>query len=87
MANSKVRKDRSDITVGKLEKKHGMPPGTIRNSDGRDTRSDKKLGTIRDNPSNSSSKKTESQVGGPLSQANDKMEEAWGKIYSRKKTA
>jgi hypothetical protein len=47
MATKKARKDRSDITVGEMEKKHGMPPGTVRNDDGRDTRSDKKLGTIR----------------------------------------
>lgn len=44
----KPRKTRSDCTVGSFEKKHGIPPGTIRNSDGRDTRSDKKIGTIRD---------------------------------------
>lgn len=42
-----ARKDRSDQTVGSHEKKHELPPGTIRNSDGRDTRSDKKIGTIR----------------------------------------
>lgn len=42
-----ARKTRSDCTVGTFEKKHGLPPGTIRNSDGRDTRSDKKIGTIR----------------------------------------
>ncbi|MEG0942264.1 MAG: hypothetical protein RSF86_01410 [Angelakisella sp.] len=42
-----ARKTRSDCTVGALEKKNGLPPGTIRNSDGRDTRSDKKVGTIR----------------------------------------
>lgn len=42
-----MRKDRSDQTVGTHEKKHGLPPGTIRNPDGRDTRSDKKIGTIR----------------------------------------
>jgi len=43
-----ARKIRSDITVGNLEKDRlGVPPGTIRNPDGRDTRSDKKLGTIR----------------------------------------
>lgn len=42
-----TRKTRSDCTVGTFEKKHGLPPGTIRNSDGRDTRSDKKIGTIR----------------------------------------
>lgn len=41
------RKTRSDCTVGTFEKKHGLPPGTIRNKDGRDTRSDKKIGTIR----------------------------------------
>jgi hypothetical protein len=42
-----ARKSRSDQTVGSLEKKLGLPPGTIRNTDGRDTRSDKKIGTIR----------------------------------------
>ena len=42
-----ARKTRSDCTVGTFEKKHGLPPGTIRNSSGRDTRSDKKIGTIR----------------------------------------
>lgn len=41
------RKDRSDQTVGSHEKKHELPPGTIRNPDGKDTRSDKKIGTIR----------------------------------------
>lgn len=43
-----ARKVRSDCRVGTFEKKHGLPPGTIRNPDGRDTRSDKKIGTIRD---------------------------------------
>lgn len=42
-----VRKTRSDCTVGTFEKKHGLPPGTFRNPNGRDTRSDKKIGTIR----------------------------------------
>lgn len=42
-----MRKDRSDQRVGAHEKKHGLPPGTIRNPDGRDTRADKKIGTIR----------------------------------------
>ena len=42
-----MRRTRSDCTVGTFEKKHGLPPGTIRNKDGRDTRSDKKIGTIR----------------------------------------
>ncbi|MBI4284813.1 MAG: hypothetical protein HY670_02800 [Chloroflexi bacterium] len=42
-----ARKDRSDMKVGTFEKKHGVPPGTVRNDDGRDTRDDKKIGTIR----------------------------------------
>jgi hypothetical protein len=42
-----ARKIRGDITVGKLEEKLGVLPGTIRNPDGRDTRSDKKLETLR----------------------------------------
>ena len=37
-----IRKTRSDCRVGTFEKKHGLPPGTIRNRNGRDTRSDKK---------------------------------------------
>lgn len=37
-----MRKTRSDCTVGAFEKKHGLPAGTIRNENGRDTRSDKK---------------------------------------------
>ena len=41
------RKVRSDCTVGTFEKTRGLPPGTIRNPNGRDTRSDKKIGTIR----------------------------------------
>ena len=43
-----ARKLRSDCTVGTAEKKLGLPPGTFRNSNGRDTRSDKKIGTIRE---------------------------------------
>ena len=42
-----TRKTRSDCTVKTFEKKEGLPPGTIRNEDGRDTRGDKKIGTIR----------------------------------------
>lgn len=42
-----MRQTRSDCTVGTFEKKNNLPPGTIRNSDGRDTRSDKLIGTIR----------------------------------------
>jgi hypothetical protein len=57
MVAKKPRKDRSDITVKSIEKKHGMPPGTIRNQDGRDTRGDKKLGTIRKEASKKGSKK------------------------------
>lgn len=44
---AKKRKVRSDKQVGNLEKDLGLPPGTVRNKDGRDTRSDKKVGTIR----------------------------------------
>ena len=43
----RMRKTRSDCRVGTFEKKNGLSPGTIRNKDGRDTRSDKKIGTIR----------------------------------------
>ena len=43
----KKRQVRSDKQVGNLEKDLGLPPGTIRNKDGRDTRSDKLVRTIR----------------------------------------
>lgn len=39
--------DRSDQTVGAHEKKHKLPAGTIRNQDGTDARSGKKIGTLR----------------------------------------
>jgi len=42
-----VRKDRKDITVGKIEEKHGLPKGTIRNEGGRKARKDKTLNTIK----------------------------------------
>lgn len=42
-----ARKTRSDSTVGSFEKNHGLPEGTIRNKDGRKTRKDKLIGTIR----------------------------------------
>ena len=42
-----TRKVRSDKTVGSIEKQSGLPNGTIRNKDGKNTRSDKQLGTIR----------------------------------------
>jgi hypothetical protein len=42
----RIRKDRSDIKVGNFEKKHGLPPGTIRSKNGRDIRSDARLKTI-----------------------------------------
>ncbi len=42
-----MRKTRSDCTVGTFEKNHGLPPGTIRNENGRKTRSDKTIGAIR----------------------------------------
>ena len=41
------RKVRSDKTVGRVEQDLGLSTGAIRNNDGRDSRSDKKLGTIR----------------------------------------
>ena len=43
----KKRQIRSDKQVGNLEKDLGLPPGTIRNKDGRDTRSDKTVGALR----------------------------------------
>lgn len=43
----KPRKTRSDAQVGTVEQKLGLPPGTIRNADGRNTRDDKLIGTIR----------------------------------------
>lgn len=42
-----MRKTRSDCQVKTFEKKHGLPSGTIRNKDGRKTRDDKRIGTIR----------------------------------------
>ncbi|GAB3560082.1 hypothetical protein [Spirosoma fluminis] len=44
---SKTRRDRSDIQVGNLEKKHDLQPGTIRNPDHTDARSDKELGKLQ----------------------------------------
>jgi hypothetical protein len=41
------RKPRGDKRVGKLEKDLGLPPGTFKNANGRDTRSDKKIDTLR----------------------------------------
>jgi hypothetical protein len=41
------RKDRGDMKVGAFEKKHGLPPGTMRSKEGRDMRSDARLGTVR----------------------------------------
>jgi hypothetical protein len=41
------RKDRSDMKVGTFEKKHGLPPGTLRDKKGRDIRSDARLRTVR----------------------------------------
>lgn len=43
----KVRKTRSDCTVGTYEKKHDLPTGTLRNSDGRKARKDKTLKSLR----------------------------------------
>lgn len=45
---AKQRRVRKDIQVGNLEKKKGFAPGTIRNADGSDSRSNKELGNLRD---------------------------------------
>ena len=42
-----IRKVRSDCRVGTFEKTRGLPPGSLCNPDGRDARSDKKIGTLR----------------------------------------
>ena len=57
MVAKKARKDRSDMTVETFEKKHGVPPGTVRNPGGRDTRSDKTLKAIRKQSAKKSGKK------------------------------
>lgn len=77
MSTKKPRKDRSDSTVSQLEKKHGMPAGTIRNADGRDTRADKKIGTIR---------KAASKKDGNHSSANELTQRAWEKTYANRTT-
>jgi hypothetical protein len=41
------RRDRGDMKIGTFEKKHGLPPGTMRSKEGKDVRSDAKLGTVR----------------------------------------
>jgi len=41
-----VRKNRSNCTIVTPEK-YGLPAGTIRNKDGHDTCSDKRISTIR----------------------------------------
>jgi hypothetical protein len=48
MAEKERRKIRSDATVGTVEEKLGLPPGTFRHPDGRDMRSDKKLKKVRE---------------------------------------
>jgi hypothetical protein len=57
VSTKKARKDRSDMTVKTFEKKHGLPPGTMRNETGRDTRDDKTLKAVRKGASKKSSKK------------------------------
>ena len=42
------RKLRSDCTVGAAERNLGLPAGTFRNKNGRDTRSDKLIRTVRE---------------------------------------
>ncbi len=46
--SAKIKKTRGDIKVGNLEKKLGLEPGSIRNPDGSDARSDKRLKTLRE---------------------------------------
>jgi hypothetical protein len=41
------RKDRSDATIKKVAAKHDIPEEAFRNPDGRKTRNDKKVGTVR----------------------------------------
>lgn len=43
----KVRKTRSDCTVGTYEMKHDLPTGTLRNSNGLKARKDKTLKSLR----------------------------------------
>lgn len=54
--NTMARKVRGDCTVGSLEKNLGIKPGSFRNPDGRDTRSDKLLRTLRKEFENSKKK-------------------------------
>jgi len=42
-----TRKDRSDIKIESLGKKHGIPTGAFRKDSGRKTRKDKRLGAVR----------------------------------------
>jgi hypothetical protein len=41
------RKERSEITVEKIEDQHGLPKGSIRNENGRKARKDKTLSIIK----------------------------------------
>jgi len=45
---AKQRKPRSDMKLGTFEQKMGLKPGTVRNADGRDKRSDTKMGKLKD---------------------------------------
>ena len=51
------RRDRGDQTVEGHERKHGLKRGTLRNPDGRKTRKDKLLKTIRKEAKKGSRKK------------------------------
>ena len=53
----KSRKIRSDITIGKLEKKLGLSEGSIKNPNGTNARSDKKLSTLRNDYAKAKKKK------------------------------
>jgi len=41
------RRTRDDCTIGAFERKHELPPGSIRNPNGRDARSDKLIRSLR----------------------------------------
>jgi len=56
-----ARKVRSDIKAGNPEKKSGLEAGAVRNPDGSDARSDKKLKTLREDFAKTQRTKTPGQ--------------------------
>ena len=65
-----ARKIRKDITVGGLEKKLKLAPGSIKNLDGRDARSDKKLDTLQKEAAKAAKKTTKKS---PVKRATTKV--------------